>query len=98
MPPRNKALRFSSKCCGVIVAAIEPAASPFVPVINPLEFNVVVVVACNADVPDEMVKPFVPVINPLEFNVVVVVACNTDVPVQIVKPFVPVIHPAITVG
>ena len=38
---------------------------PLVPVINPLEFNVVVVVACNADVPAEIVKPLDPVINPV---------------------------------
>ena len=36
--------------------------------IEPATLNVVVVVACNADVPDEMVKPFVPVINLLEFK------------------------------
>ena len=32
--------------------------------IGPDMLNVVVVVACNADVPAEIVKPFVPVINP----------------------------------
>jgi hypothetical protein len=63
---------------------------PFVPVINPDAFIVVVVNACKEEVPVDIVNPLVPVINPDAFIVVHVIACVVNAPaVVILKILVP---------